>query len=193
MESYENLLRPIKLGNVTVRNRVVFQPHFTSLGVEEGLPTERHAYYYAERAAGGVGLIITEVQAVHKTGKMSPKYIEAFDRKVLDGYRLIADMVHEKGGRIFSCSDAIARVIERRLAKAKEKKLFEKEALRSAGSGIQEQGKQDLSSRTQDGTARLATEKKKGNIVGVCPDCGGALWHIEGCMVCKACGYSKCG
>jgi mycofactocin system FadH/OYE family oxidoreductase 2 len=101
MESYENLLRPIKLGNVSIRNRVVFQPHFTSLGVEEGLPTERHAYYYAERAAGGVGLIITEVQAVHKIGKMSPKYIEAYDRKVLDGYRLIADMVHEKGAKIF--------------------------------------------------------------------------------------------
>ena len=101
MESYENLLRPIKLGNVSIRNRVVFQPHFTSLGVEEGLPTERHAYYYAERAAGGVGLIITEVQAVHKIGKMSPKYIEAYDRKVLDGYRLISDMVHEKGAKIF--------------------------------------------------------------------------------------------
>ena len=36
-------------------------------------------------------------------------------------------------------------------------------------------------------------KKKAGNIVGVCPDCGNALLHIEGCMVCKAaCGYSKC-
>lgn len=101
MGDYQNLLRPIKLGNVLVRNRVVFQPHFTSFGVEEGLPTERHAYYYSERAAGGVGLIITEVQAVHKIGKMSPKYIEAYDRKVLDGYKIIADMVHENGGKIF--------------------------------------------------------------------------------------------
>ena len=48
MDSYENLLRPIKLGNVSVRNRVVFQPHFTSFGTEDGLPTERHAYYYSE-------------------------------------------------------------------------------------------------------------------------------------------------
>ena len=101
MDDYQNLLRPMKLGNVLVRNRVVFQPHFTSFGVEEGLPTERHAYYYAERAAGGVGLIITEVQAVHKIGKMSPKYIEAYDEKVLDGYKIIADMVHENEGKIF--------------------------------------------------------------------------------------------
>jgi ribonucleoside-diphosphate reductase alpha chain len=30
------------------------------------------------------------------------------------------------------------------------------------------------------------------NIVGVCPDCGFALRHQEGCLVCDACGYSKC-
>jgi hypothetical protein len=31
-----------------------------------------------------------------------------------------------------------------------------------------------------------------GDIVGVCPDCGGALRHEEGCMKCHACGFSKC-
>ena len=40
---------------------------------------------------------------------------------------------------------------------------------------------------------RKQAKAKTENIVGVCPDCGGALWHIEGCMVCKSCGYSKCG
>ena len=68
----------------------------------------------------------------------------------------------EKGGRIFSCSDAIARVVERHLIKQKN-------------------------------NTPVAANKKTRNIVGVCQDCGGALWHIEGCMVCKACGYSKCG
>jgi ribonucleoside-diphosphate reductase alpha chain len=43
------------------------------------------------------------------------------------------------------------------------------------------------------GSVSKTTTLKTGNIVGVCPDCGGALWHIEGCMVCKSCGYSKCG
>ena len=32
----------------------------------------------------------------------------------------------------------------------------------------------------------------KGDIVGVCPDCGGALRHEEGCVKCQACGFSKC-
>ncbi len=31
-----------------------------------------------------------------------------------------------------------------------------------------------------------------GGIVGVCPDCGGALRHEEGCQKCYACGFSKC-
>ena len=26
-----------------------------------------------------------------------------------------------------------------------------------------------------------------------CPDCGGTVEHMEGCMLCPACGYSKCG
>ncbi len=91
----------------------------------------------------------------------------------------------EKGGRIFSCSDAIARVLERRLhgaAKAKdlvsvlEKTKAAIESETGTGEGVSRPGKQ-----------------KKGDIVGVCPDCGSALWHIEGCMVCNSCGYSKCG
>jgi hypothetical protein len=31
-----------------------------------------------------------------------------------------------------------------------------------------------------------------GDIVGVCPDCGGTLRHEEGCVKCQGCGYSKC-
>jgi len=83
----------------------------------------------------------------------------------------------EKGGRIFSCSDAIARVIEKRLIKAKS------EDKPSA------QPNTDL--ETFD--SRASGKVKLGSVVGVCPDCGGALRHEEGCMVCHSCGYSKCG
>ena len=30
------------------------------------------------------------------------------------------------------------------------------------------------------------------NLSGACPECGGALEHESGCVVCRACGYSKC-
>jgi len=93
----------------------------------------------------------------------------------------------EKGGRIFSCSDAIARAIEQRAQETKNKKASNDTV--SASETTTETSQPDASG----GNSKTTTMKKAGNIVGVCPDCGGALWHIEGCMVCKSCGYSKCG
>ena len=91
----------------------------------------------------------------------------------------------EKGGRIFSCADAIAKVVERRLLnkKAQDVQVIEPEVKTEAKGKVLSEAK---------GTVLSETKGKLGNVVGVCPDCGGALQHVEGCMVCKACGYSKC-
>ncbi|NQT06101.1 MAG: adenosylcobalamin-dependent ribonucleoside-diphosphate reductase, partial [Candidatus Omnitrophica bacterium] len=85
----------------------------------------------------------------------------------------------EKGGRIFSCSDAIARAIEKRLCAQKEEQV--------------KVSKEDPSSQTSFDNYMGKGGVKLGNVIGVCPDCGGALRHVEGCTVCRACGYSKCG
>ena len=58
------LFSPIKIGKVTLRNRIVFLPHGNSFAVQD-LPGERVRYYFAERAKGGVGLIIYGAQFVH--------------------------------------------------------------------------------------------------------------------------------
>ena len=99
----------------------------------------------------------------------------------------------EKGGRIFSCSDAIARVIERRLVKTKQRRTPEKKPSGSVDTISPGSRATAGANDTQRGNTALMSEKKTGSIVGVCPDCGDALWHVEGCMVCRACGYSKCG
>jgi len=95
----------------------------------------------------------------------------------------------EKGGRIFSCSDAIARVVEKRMQEAKSKHSLP--GLPETLPKIEEKPA-DKDANDSSGTSKV-TGTKTANIVGVCPDCGGSLWHIEGCMVCKSCGYSKCG
>jgi len=69
---------------------------------EGGLPSERHAYYYAERAKGGCGLIITEEQSVHPTDHAYEKLICAYDKRVIPRYRKIVQMVHEYGAKIFA-------------------------------------------------------------------------------------------
>jgi ribonucleoside-diphosphate reductase alpha chain len=95
----------------------------------------------------------------------------------------------EKGGRIFSCSDAIARAIERSM---QSRKGHGAGPAKAADHAAPADAAATTRAESGGGTSKTAT-LKAGNIVGVCPDCGGALWHIEGCMVCKSCGYSKCG
>ena len=96
----------------------------------------------------------------------------------------------EKGGRIFSCSDAIARAIEKR---AQSVKPVKDQGTAKSEPASRPEIEDSTQSGSAGGTSKIDTMKKAANIVGVCPDCGGALWHIEGCMVCKSCGYSKCG
>ena len=99
--SYTYLFSPIQVGSLTLRNRVVFSAHLTNFA-ENGLPTERQAYYYAERAKGGAGLIITEEHSVHPTDFAYEKLIHAFNPEVIPGYRRITERVHRYGAHIFA-------------------------------------------------------------------------------------------
>lgn len=87
----------------------------------------------------------------------------------------------EKGQRIFSCADAIARVIEERLGNKKTSDV-----------SVEISNVAMKHSHNDETVISDIDIKPHGNIVGVCPDCGGALRHEEGCVKCQACGYSKC-
>jgi 2,4-dienoyl-CoA reductase-like NADH-dependent reductase (Old Yellow Enzyme family)/siroheme synthase (precorrin-2 oxidase/ferrochelatase) len=95
------LTSPFTIGQVTLRNRFVFQPHFTALG-DEGAPSADHRAYYEERAAGGTGLIIFESQAVHPTGGVSRHTVNAWDEANIPAYREVVDAVHRHGAKFFS-------------------------------------------------------------------------------------------
>ena len=58
------LLDPVTLGARTAGNRLVFGPHETNLAHGRAI-SERHVAYYARRAAGGCGIIVTEIASVH--------------------------------------------------------------------------------------------------------------------------------
>ncbi len=95
------LFTPIKIGNVTLQNRIVFSAHLTNYA-EDFMPSERHAYYYRERARGGAGLIITEEHSTHPTDHPYEKLIHAFNPAVIPGYRRITSMVQQEGVPIFA-------------------------------------------------------------------------------------------
>jgi mycofactocin system FadH/OYE family oxidoreductase 2 len=111
------LFSPLTIGKVVVQNRISFSAHLTNFA-ESGLPSERHAFYYAARARGGAGLIITEEQSVHPTDRAYEKLIEAFRPESIPGFRKITGAVHEYETRIFAqlnhngqqCSGALSRL-----------------------------------------------------------------------------------
>ncbi|MFZ0172959.1 MAG: mycofactocin system FadH/OYE family oxidoreductase 2, partial [Acidimicrobiales bacterium] len=100
-QRYPLLFSPLRIGPVTVANRAVFSAHLTNYA-EDGLPTEQHAAYYAARAAGGAGLIITEEHSTHPTDWPYEKLIHGYQPAVVPGYRRITQAVHRHGVPIFA-------------------------------------------------------------------------------------------
>jgi 2,4-dienoyl-CoA reductase-like NADH-dependent reductase (Old Yellow Enzyme family)/NADPH-dependent 2,4-dienoyl-CoA reductase/sulfur reductase-like enzyme len=87
---------PLRVGGLTLRGRIVFAAHLTNFAVD-GLATERHAAYYAARAAGGAGLVVTEEHTVHPGDRPYEKLIRGYDPAALPGYRRLTDAVHAHG------------------------------------------------------------------------------------------------
>jgi mycofactocin system FadH/OYE family oxidoreductase 2 len=101
MAAYRYLWTPLPIGPITTRNRIVFSAHLTNYA-RGGKPTEQHAAYYAARAAGGAGLIITEEHSTHPTDWPYEKLIHGFHGDVIPGYRAITDAVHRHRVPIFA-------------------------------------------------------------------------------------------
>lgn len=98
----------------------------------------------------------------------------------------------EKGGRIFSCADGLAKVIERILLKKNKPQTPDKIKIIAESLGKDTNGRgEDFGDEQYYG--KTDTKAKVNDVVGVCPDCGGALHYQEGCMMCYSCAYTKCG
>ena len=87
---------PMRIGAADRRNRVVFSAHLTDAAVD-GLPTAQHAAYYAARAAGGAGLVITEEHSVDPADRPYEKLVRGTTRPSSPGYRAITAAVHAHG------------------------------------------------------------------------------------------------
>ena len=99
MTPYPHLLEPVTLAGVPLRNRVVMGSMHT--GMED---RARHlpelAAYFAERARGGVGLIVTGGYAPNVRGWLLPFGSMMTRRRHADAHRQVTDAVHTEGGAI---------------------------------------------------------------------------------------------
>ncbi|MDZ4269726.1 MAG: 2,4-dienoyl-CoA reductase FMN-binding domain-containing protein, partial [Mycobacterium sp.] len=96
---YPYLLSPLDLGFTTLRNRVVMGSMHTGLE-DRARDTDRLAAYFAERARGGVGLIITGGYAPNRTGWLLPFAAQMTSPSHARRHRRITAGVHDAGGRI---------------------------------------------------------------------------------------------
>jgi 2,4-dienoyl-CoA reductase (NADPH2) len=97
--SYPKLLSPLDLGFTTLRNRVVMGSMHTGLE-DRARDTDRLAQYFAERARGGVGLIITGGYAPNRTGWLLPLAAQMISTSDARRHRRITEPVHDAGGKI---------------------------------------------------------------------------------------------
>jgi len=86
--------------------------------------------------------------------------------KQLKGIRCPSPLM-QPGGMILSCSDAIAKSLEKYIEE-REKPLTKKDAVKKMN------------------------YVDKGDVCPECPECGAMVDYVEGCVVCRSCGYSRC-
>ena len=99
MAAFPHLLSPLDLGFVTLKNRVLMGSMHTGLEeADDGFA--RMAAFYAARAKGGVGLIVTGGIAPNLAGRLEPRASQLSFPWQVGKHKLITDAVHAHGGRI---------------------------------------------------------------------------------------------
>ncbi|MEW5946499.1 MAG: FAD-dependent oxidoreductase [bacterium] len=98
MSGFKYLFSPLQVGPMLVRNRIVSTAHSTHYA-ETGMPGDRMVDYYAERARGGVGLIVLEAMSVHRSCFVIPM-LRNWDDGAVPALKRVTGAVHEGGAKI---------------------------------------------------------------------------------------------
>lgn len=96
---YPHLLAPLDLGFTTLRNRALMGSMHTGLEERPG-GFERMAAYFAERARGGVGLMVTGGIAPNDEGGVYAGAAKLSTEEEADNHRIVTEAVHAAGGKI---------------------------------------------------------------------------------------------
>jgi 2,4-dienoyl-CoA reductase-like NADH-dependent reductase (Old Yellow Enzyme family) len=97
----EALFKPFKDGPLELANRIVMAPMSRYFCPDE-VPTDDVVAYYARRARGGAGLIISEASYIPHPSAHSYRYAPRFyGEDALAGWRKVIEAVHAEGGRMF--------------------------------------------------------------------------------------------
>jgi len=99
--SFAKSLSPIKIGKVELKNRYIVPAMGAHLAEPNGQVSQRTIDYYAARAKGGFGLIITEFTCIDPVGMAMPGQLGIWDDSFIPGHKKLTEEVHKHGGIIF--------------------------------------------------------------------------------------------
>lgn len=91
-----DLLSPLTIRGVTVRNRIVVSPMCQYCAVD-GLADDWHLVHLGSRAVGGAGLVFTEATAVTREGRISPGDLGLWDDRHIEPLARVARFIHRMG------------------------------------------------------------------------------------------------
>ena len=101
------LWTPLRIGAVTVKNRIMLSPHRQAYG-DNNQPTDRMIAYYVERAKGGVALVDGESTSVSRrlaraSAESGPSgwRLTAYEERVIPAFARLAEALHAHGCKIF--------------------------------------------------------------------------------------------
>ena len=98
---FENVLEKGKIGKVELRNRFVMPAMGSGHSERDGSVGEESIEYYAARARGGFGLIITEYVGVDPDGMGARNQFKIYSDEHTNGFIKLAEVVHSHGSKIF--------------------------------------------------------------------------------------------
>jgi NAD(H)-dependent 7beta-hydroxy-3-oxo-delta4-cholenoic acid oxidoreductase len=100
MNSLSRLFRPIAIGTMEVKNRIVMAPMATDYANPDGTISQRMIDYFVARAEGGVGLITVEVTTIDEFSPYVLRTVALWDDRFIPGFKKLSDAVHVHGARI---------------------------------------------------------------------------------------------
>ena len=93
------LFKPLKVGDLELSNRIIMAPLTRCRATNNRVPNALMAEYYAQRASAG--LILSEATSVTPMGVGYPNTPGIWSDEQIEGWKLVTDAVHKKGGKIF--------------------------------------------------------------------------------------------
>jgi NADPH2 dehydrogenase len=92
-----NLFTPLKVKDITLKNRIVMPPMCMYSAMDNGMATDFHVIHYASRAIGQLGLIIVEATAIEPDGRITNADLGIWDDEHVKGLKWITKQIHANG------------------------------------------------------------------------------------------------